>query len=59
MDGKYVKTGMLGPRKKNDAGSTEYPLVVELYVRPDSNGPACIDCLACYDKNGHVKTTKW
>jgi hypothetical protein len=51
--------GMNGPRAKNDDGVTEYPKIVELSVRPDTSGPACIDCLACYDSNGHAQTADW
>ena len=46
---------MYGPQKSNDDGSTEYPSIVELYVRPDFNGASCIDCKACFDENGDVR----
>ena len=62
--GAYLQLGaegsfMLGPQAKNDAGESEYPTVVELYVRPDTNGPACIDCAACFDKEGRVRTATY
>ena len=60
-DGSYFQIGsestdktMNGPQLRNDAGEIEYPSVIAVYVRPDTNGPACIDCKACYDKDGAV-----
>ena len=46
---------MYGPQLSNDDGTTEYPSIVELYVRPDFNGASCIDCKACFDENGDVR----
>jgi len=50
---------MLGPQLKNDLGSIEYPTLVELFVRPDPSGAACIDCKACFDPDGEVRLRTW
>ena len=52
---KIYTNAMYGPQLSNDDGSTEYPSIVELYVRPDFNGASCIDCKACFDENGGVR----
>ncbi len=51
--------GMLGPQSRNDDGEEEFPTVVELYVRPDTNGEVCMDCRACFDEDGRARTTTY
>ena len=50
---------MYGPQTTNDDGVTEYPSIVELYVRPDFNGASCVDCKACFDENGDVRMAEF
>ena len=50
-----VNGGMYGPQYKGDDGAAGYPTVVELYVRPETNGAMCVDCRACYDADGAVR----
>ena len=47
--------GFWGPQEFNDAGEREFPLAVELFVRPQTEGEACIRCEACYDSEGTVR----
>ena len=52
-------TSLKGPSNTNDVGATEAPMEVTLWVRPDTNGPSCISCYACYSEDGTLRLAEY